>query len=111
MGEDLDGGRSETPQVERTTLLAWPGTEYADVADALMAQEFDARETLQALTLDLLNQVLEHERVPPRPRKLGSLTKILRRLHDHSGTQPETSNRRHRCLACAHDGMPSRHSG
>jgi hypothetical protein len=54
-----------------------------------MAQEFDTRETLQALTLDLLNQVLENERVPPR--KLGSLTKILRRLHDHSGTQPETS--------------------
>lgn len=84
MGEDLiDGG------VERTTLLAWLGKEYADVADALMAQEFDTRETLQALTLDLLNQVLENERVPPR--KLGSLTKILRRLHDHSGTQPETS--------------------
>ena len=90
MGEDpIDGGRSETSQVERTTLLAWLGKEYADVADALMAQEFDTRETLQALTLDLLNQVLENERVPPR--KLGSLTKILRRLHDHSGTQPETS--------------------
>ncbi len=90
MGKDLiDGGRSETPQVERTTLIAWLGNDYTDVADALMAQEFDTYETLRAVTLGLLSEVLEKERVPPR--KLGSLTKVLRRLHDHSGAQPETS--------------------
>ena len=87
--QDVSSRTVEAPQVERKTLLAWLGNESEDVADALVAQEFDTRETLQALTLDLLNQVLENERVPPR--KLGSLTKILRRLHDHSGTQPETS--------------------
>jgi hypothetical protein len=63
-------------------LTAWLGKEYADVADALMKHEFDTREALKALTLKLLNQVLENERVSPRT--LGSRTKILCRLHAFS---------------------------
>ena len=64
--------------IDRQTLYSWLGEGDADIADALLAQEFDTPEVLQRLTLDKLKQVLEEEGV--RKRKLGALEKVLLRL-------------------------------